>query len=262
MTMDRRTLLRALVGAGAAALGVGRVAAIRTSGAAGGGAAEVLAAGSDLAGGGSGRVHWPAIVPRTHWDPDGTCRPRLAPQLGPGVRRVVVHHTQIFSRYPAEDAADLVHNLCESHVEERGFDDLGYHLIVDRYGVVYEGRAGGLTRPIVGAHAQGFNHGTVGVALMGDFDVDDVPEAARRSLVRVVAWLAELHGFDPAAVSPHVSTGGVSSRHGEGEVVDLPGLFAHRVVGTTSCPGHHLAEYVASGRLLADVEQELASRPR
>lgn len=259
MSLDRRTLLRALVGTGAAALGVGRVAAVRSG--AGAGTTEVLAAGTGLAGAASGPVHWPPIVPRTAWDPDGSCRPRQRPRLGPAVRRVVVHHTQIFRRYPAEDAAGLVHNLCESHVEERGFDDLGYHLIVDRFGAIYEGRAGGITRPVVGAHAQGFNQGTVGVALMGDFDVDEVPEPARRSLVRVVAWLTELHGFDPAAVSPHVSTGGANSRFGEGEVVDLPGLFAHTLVGTTSCPGRHLWEYVTTGRLLEDVRRELASRP-
>jgi hypothetical protein len=205
------------------------------------------------------RTPWPAIVPRTAWDADGTCVPAVAPELGPPVRHVVVHHTQIFAAYDQRDAGHLVHNLCASHVEQRGFDDLGYHLVIDRFGTVYEGRAGGLSRPVVGAHAQGFNHGTVGVALMGDFDRGAVPDAARRSLVRVVAWLCRLHGIDPTATLPHVSTGGPKSRFEEGEEIQAPALLAHRRVGLTSCPGRHLDDYVASGRLLDEVVAELAA---
>lgn len=208
-------------------------------------------------GNGVGAVPWPPIVPRTAWDPDGTCVPAERPQLGPAIRHVIVHHTQVFASYERDEAPGLVHNLCESHVGERGFDDLGYHLIVDRYGAVYEGRAGGLTRPVLGAHAQGFNHGTVGVALMGDFDVDPVPEAARASLVRVVAWLSRLHGFDPTATLPNISTGGPKSRFEEGEAFEARAVLAHREVGRTSCPGRHLAAYVESGALLADVLAEL-----
>ena len=49
------------------------------------------------------------------------------------------------------------------HVDDRGWSDIGYHFLIDRDGTVAKGR------PIekVGAHTQGRNTGTIGIALFG-----------------------------------------------------------------------------------------------
>lgn len=203
---------------------------------------------------------WPPIVPRTEWD-GGACKPTGAPDVGPPVQRVVVHHTAIFARYAPGEAAGAIRQMCINHVRDRGFSDIAYHLLIDRYGVIYQGRAGSLLAPIVGAHAQGFNLGSVGIALIGNFNEDEVPEPARVSLSRTIAWLSQLHDFDPAAVTPYTSTGGPKSLIAEGATVDLPGIVAHGRLAPSDCPGRNLARYVNSGKLLEHVRAELQRRP-
>lgn len=203
---------------------------------------------------------WPPIVPRSEWD-GGACKPTGAPDVGPPVQRVVVHHTAIFARYAPGEAPGAIRQMCINHVRDRGFSDIAYHLLIDRYGVIYQGRAGSLLAPIVGAHAQGFNLGSVGIALIGNFDQDEVPEPARVSLVRTIAWLSQLHDFDPAALTPHTSTGGPKSLVAEGTTVDLPGIIPHGRLAPSECPGRNLARYVNSGKLLEEVRGELERRP-
>ena len=171
---------------------------------------------------------WPPMVPRSAWDPDGECQPRAAPGYAPSVERVYVHHTAIFPQYSPEETDDLVRAMCVFHVERRGFDDLGYNFLIDAYGRIYQGRAGGILRPVIGAHASGFNTGSAGIALIGDFDTHAVPPAALDSLDRLTAWLFEWHGIDPYAVTAHVSTGGATTPHPEGEHVLLPSIVGHR----------------------------------
>ncbi len=192
---------------------------------------------------------WPDIVPRTAWDPDGECRPTRRPTYGRAVTRIFVHHTAIFPTYRPQDADDIVRAICVQHVAERGFDDIAYHFLIDQYGVIYQGRDGGILRPVMGAHAQGFNEGSIGIALIGNFDENEVPQAAVDSLDALVAWLVDFHGLDPQAVTAHTSTGGEHSRFPAGARVQLPTVLAHRDTAPTICPGAHLYDLVSDGRL-------------
>ena len=47
--------------------------------------------------------------------------------------------------------------------------DIGYNFLVDRYGIIFEGRYGGVDRGVIGAHATNFNTGTTGIAMIGDY---------------------------------------------------------------------------------------------
>lgn len=223
-----------------------------------GGAAAAALPGSAAAG--PRAAWWPPIVPRSEWD-GGACKPTSAPDVGPPVQRVIVHHTAIFARYAPGEAAGAIRQMCINHIRNRGFSDIAYHLLIDRYGVIYQGRAGSILAPIVGAHAQGFNFGSVGVALIGNFHNDTLPEPTRVSLVRTIAWLSQLHGFDPAALTPHTSTGGPSSLVPEGITVQLPGIVPHGRLAPSDCPGRHVERYINTGRLLEHVRGELARHP-
>jgi hypothetical protein len=186
-------------------------------------------------------VLWPRMIPRSAWDPTGECVPTTAPEYAPDAQRLYVHHTAVFPHYLPEEADDAVRAMCISHVESRGFSDIGYNFLIDQYGVIYQGRIGGILRPVVGAHASGFNQGSVGVAVIGNFEENDVPAAALEALDELLTWLADWHGIDPGAVTPHVSTGGATTRFPAGEEVALAAISGHRDTATDSpCPGGFL----------------------
>lgn len=189
---------------------------------------------------------WPPMVPRSSWDPEGECTPRAEPEYAPAVERVYVHHTAIFPEYEPHETDDLVRAMCVFHVEQRRFDDLGYNFLIDRYGRIYQGREGGILRGVVGAHASGFNHGSAGIALIGNFNDEPPPPKALAALDELMAWLFEWHDIAPYDVGVHVSTGGATTPHDEGEHVELPSIVGHRQTATnTDCPGELLWVHIA-----------------
>jgi hypothetical protein len=185
------------------------------------------------------------IVPRSSWDPAGECGSSDDPEISEsGFRLAHVHHTVMYPRYGPDEAPDVVRALCLFHTEARGWSDLGYNFLVDRYGRIYEGRAGSLERPIVGAHAAGFNHVSLGVTAIGDFETDEVPPEAVEAIERLIAWKFSVYEIDPRAAVVVESTGGDNpalSRYASGEAVALPAIVGHRDTGSdTLCPGRFL----------------------
>lgn len=179
----------------------------------------------------------PVIVGRAQWGADERLR-KGSPRHADGVRALVLHHTAGGNTYAPEEAAAVVRAVYGYHTRVRGWDDIGYNLLVDRYGRVYEGRAGGLDRPVIGAHTGGFNERTSGVALLGSFDHEPPPAPAVRALVDVLAWKAGLHRVDPHGTAELRSSG--STRHAPGTRVRVATLSGHRDLASTACPGQAL----------------------
>ena len=82
-------------------------------------------------------------------------------------------------------------------MQGNGWNDIGYNFLVDRFGTVYEGRYGGVDKNVVGAHALGFNRGSVGVAVVGTYTDAAPPQAAMDALTRLLAWRLDLAHVDP-----------------------------------------------------------------
>lgn len=183
----------------------------------------------------------PEVVPRTDWD-DGACT------IDPGRRsrpeRVHLHHTHLPTVAHPREVPEALRSICASH-RDRGFGGIGYHYAVDPFGRIWQGRAqlpGRLPERVLhGAHAQGFNHRSLGVVLIGDHDVappSTEATIALESLLAFLAWRYDMHPDDTVRVR---STGGGATRFEEGEAVHLPVLCGHRDTGTnTACPGEHL----------------------
>ena len=196
----------------------------------------------------------PAIVPRSQWDPNGSCRPRSRPLYG-RVDFAIVHHTESLTGYSRAGAAAMVLGICRFHRNGNGWLDIGYNLLVDRFGTVYEGRAGGVEQPVIGAQAGGWNSRSTGVATIGSFTSRRPPAAALRALERTLAWKLSLAGLPARGTSAQVSPGGAENRWIRGSRVAFQRVSGHRDADSTTCPGGAL--YGLLPRLRAAVAREL-----
>ena len=179
----------------------------------------------------------PPVVPRSGWQADESIR-RAEPLYAEELRIAHVHHTAGTNDYSRLEAPAIVRGIEIYHVKGNGWNDIGYNALVDRFGTVYEGRYGGLDRNVVGAHARGFNTGSFGIAVMGDFRTVDPPPAAVAALAEALAWRLDLGHLDPLSALNAISSG--NERFNDGIPVFLRAISGHRDTGLTECPGQRL----------------------
>jgi hypothetical protein len=179
----------------------------------------------------------PPIIPRFSWGANEQIR-RAPPRYASAIHFAVVHHTAGTNNYTAAQSAAIVRGIEIYHVQGNGWDDIGYNLLVDKYGQVFEGRYGGVDRPVIGAHAEGFNTGSVGVAVIGDYTSARLPSAAKTALEEVLAWRLDLAHVDPLGTFQWLSGG--NPRFPSGVPVLLRAIAGHRDTGYTDCPGNSL----------------------
>jgi hypothetical protein len=177
----------------------------------------------------------PAIVPRSSWFADEQIT-RAKPLYATVLKLAIVHHTAETNSYTPAQAAAIVRGIEVYHVKANGWNDIGYNFLVDRYGTVYEGRGGGIDKNVIGAHSLGFNRGTVGVALMGNFSAAEPPRAMQSALVNLLAWRLDVAHVDPLARVVYTSGGNTKLR--AGKIVTLRAISGHRDTGPTECPGN------------------------
>jgi len=178
-------------------------------------------------------VDQPEITTREDWGADEEIV-RDEPVAAPRARLGLVHHTAGGNGYAPDDVPAILRGIQEFHVNGNGWSDLGYNLLVDAYGGIWEGRRGGLEDAVIGAHAGGFNTGSFGVAVIGDFSGAQPPAGAVDGLAEVLAWKADVHHVDVLADVDLTSLG--STRYAEGEEITLPAVSGHRDVSATTCP--------------------------
>ncbi|MFD4975745.1 N-acetylmuramoyl-L-alanine amidase [Streptomyces sp. NPDC058424] len=185
----------------------------------------------------------PAIVSRAGWGADESISPE-APDYLPGgkIKAVVVHHTAESNNYTCADAPAVVRGIYAYHVKQLGWKDLGYNFLVDKCGTVYEGRKGGVDRPVMGAHAYGFNSESTGISVLGTYTDVAPSDAALTSVARIAAWKLGQYGVDPAGTT--TLTAGDSGRSYAGKTwakggkLSLPAIHGHRDGFNTQCPGN------------------------
>jgi hypothetical protein len=122
---------------------------------------------------------------------------------------VIVHHTAARWRHDPRQVQRW-------HMTRFGFADVGYHFLIGLWGEIYEGRS----LRVRGAHTAGFNTGSIGIALMGNF-----------------AWWppTAVQLFSLQALATALST-----------TYFLSHLAGHQDFqpGKTECPGNHLGAYL------------------
>ena len=199
----------------------------------------------------------PDIVSRAEWGAGG-CPPRSSPGYG-SVKAVNVHHTVSLNDYSPAEAPSIVLAVCRYHRNSNGWDDIGYNALVDKYGVLYEGRAGGLDQPVIGAQAQGFNSETAGIASIADHTSVGATPQTLDALARYIRWKLQVHLQPLSGPVTLRSSGGSASKYGAGARVTVERVIGHRDTGKTACPGQLL--YDQLDELRAMVASGVATVP-
>ncbi|MDJ0460357.1 N-acetylmuramoyl-L-alanine amidase [Streptomyces sp. H27-C3] len=187
----------------------------------------------------------PRIITRKGWGADETMRER---KLGytKTVKAAFVHHSATGNNYTCKQASSVLRSIYRYHVKSSGWRDLGYNFAVDKCGNIYEGRAGGVAKPVLGAHTLGFNTNSTGIAVLGSYTSSNPPAAAVDAVARITAWKLGLHGANPRAKTTLKSGGG--NLYKKGRNVRLNVISGHRDGFATECPGIRLYNRLGTAR--------------
>jgi hypothetical protein len=192
----------------------------------------------------------PQIYSRAQWGADERMRERSALHYGE-VHGGFVHHTVNANTYTPDQVPSVIRGIYAYHTQSRGWSDIGYNFLVDRFGRIWEGRYGGVSRPVVGAHTLGYNDDAFAMSAIGNYDITRPSAATVAAFGRLFAWKLSLHG-----VSASSTRQWVTKRY-------LPAINGHRDVGQTACPGRYLYAQIPTIRsLAASYQRPFASRAR
>ncbi|MFC8388311.1 peptidoglycan recognition protein [Streptomyces sp. NPDC057238] len=198
----------------------------------------------------------PSITSRAAWGADESISPEEPGYLPGGkIKAVVVHHTAESNDYTCAQAPAVVRGIYAYHVKQLGWKDVGYNFLVDKCGTVYEGRKGGVDRPVMGAHAYGFNAETTGISVLGTYTSTAPSTAAMTSVARIAAWKLGQYGVAPSGTA--TLTAGDSGRSYSGKTwakgarLTLPAIHGHRDGYNTQCPGDAFYNKLATVRTWA-----------
>lgn len=190
----------------------------------------------------------PRIVTRHGWGADEGLRERSFVYTKK-VKAAFVHHTASGNGYRCTQAASLIRGIYRYHVKSMGWRDIGYNFLVDKCGNIYEGRAGGVVKPVLGAHTLGFNSNSMGIAVLGSYGSKKPSAAATRAIAQLTAWKLGLHGANPKGKTYLKSGGG--NLYPKGKKVRLNVISGHRDGFATECPGRQLYRKLGSTRTTA-----------
>lgn len=180
----------------------------------------------------------PDVHSRAEWGADETLR-KNPPEYNQTIRQVHVHHTVSSNTYTRDAVPKLIRGMYWYHTQSLGWNDIGYNFLIDRFGRLWRGRAGGgIDAPVRGAHTLGFNHNSVGVSMIGNFETAAPSSYALTTLVRFVAWKTDYWRLKPTGWTYVVSEG--SDKYPAGTTAYLPVVDGHRHTNDTACPGRYL----------------------
>jgi hypothetical protein len=180
----------------------------------------------------------PQIFSRAQWGADERMRDKSSLRYYE-VHAGFVHHTVNANSYTKAQVPAIIRGIYAYHTQARGWSDIGYNFLVDRFGQIWEGRYGGVDRPVVGAHTLGYNDYAFAMSAIGNFETARPPAAMIDAYGRLFAWKLSLHGVDAGSRSQWVG-----KRY-------LPAIDGHRDVGQTACPGKYLYAQIPTIRDLA-----------
>jgi hypothetical protein len=190
----------------------------------------------------------PRIVTRRGWGANEKLREKEFVYTK-RIKAAFVHHTDSGNNYHCSQAPSLIRGIYRYHVRSMGWRDIGYNFVIDKCGQIYEGRAGGVAKPVLGAHTRGFNSKSMGIAVLGSYGAGKPSSAAVDAVSRLTAWKLGLYGMNPRGKTYLKSGGGNLYRKGKN--VRLNVISGHRDGLATNCPGGQLYRELGTARSTA-----------
>ncbi|MDR1118700.1 MAG: FG-GAP-like repeat-containing protein [Bifidobacteriaceae bacterium] len=158
--------------------------------------------------------------------------PKGQPVLAGQLKGAIIHHQVGPNSYTQAQVPGMLRGIQNWHLDGNGWDDIGYNFLVDKYGGLWEGREGGITRNVVGAHATNFNTGSAGLCFLGDMDKAEPGAAALEAAGKLVAWRLSQGGIG--------NLKGTAVYPGDPKKAPRQVVSGHRDVQSTACPGRYL----------------------
>lgn len=200
----------------------------------------------------------PQIFSRAQWGADERMRGKSSLSYYE-VHAGFVHHTVNANDYTRAEVPGLLRSIYAYHTQSRGWSDIGYNFLVDRFGRIWEGRYGGVDRPVVGAHTLNYNDYSFAMSAIGNFEQVRPSRAMLEAYGVLFAWKLSLHGVDASSPSQWVGSKTFKAING------------HRDAASTACPGKYLYAKIPEIRTLAaeaqkgwagrELESDLAGSP-
>ncbi len=190
----------------------------------------------------------PKIYSRKQWGANESLRDKGSLRYFE-VHAGYVHHTVNANDYSRDEVPGILRSIYAYHTQSRGWSDVGYNFLVDRFGRIWEGRYGGVDRPVVGAHTLGYNDWSFAMSAIGNFDVKRPGRTMIQAYGALFAWKLSLHGVDAASARQDVGPDTFRAING------------HRDAGSTACPGRYLyAKLPRIRELAAGAQQDWSGR--
>ena len=117
------------------------------------------------------------------------------------------------------------------HVEERGWEDCGYHWVIRKNGDLETGRS----LEYQGAHCLGINHASIGVCCSGHGDAQPFTAAQEATLIRLAVHIHREYGVEPRNLIGHREVNSLVAAN----------IIPAKYLTDKTCPGRR----VAMGRL-------------
>ncbi|MGZ6752564.1 MAG: FG-GAP-like repeat-containing protein [Nocardioides sp.] len=184
----------------------------------------------------------PVIYSRAQWGADERMRDKSSLHYYE-VHAGFVHHTVNANDYTRAEVPGIIRSIYAYHTQSKGWSDIGYNFLVDRFGRVWEGRYGGVDRPVVGAHTLNYNDYSFAMSAIGNYDIHQPSEAMVQAYGALFAWKLSLHGVNAASTKQWVGSKYFQAING------------HRDAGQTACPGRYLYARIPDIRKLAAAAQ-------
>jgi hypothetical protein len=185
----------------------------------------------------------PVIYSRAQWGANENIREKSSLHYSE-VHAGFVHHTVNANDYTPDEVPGILRSIYAYHTQSRGWSDIGYNFLVDKFGRIWEGRYGGVDRPVVGAHTLNYNENSFAMSAIGNYETAKPSAALLQAYGVLFAWKLSLHGVD--AASPQQWVG---SRYFEA-------INGHRDAASTACPGKYLYAQIPLIRQYAAAAQQ------